>query len=70
MTDAAVEICHINIGPKQQARRRVIGIAGLALAVFLGGALVALRVPVAWRLLCLPLLFLGASGLLQARAKT
>jgi hypothetical protein len=60
----------INIGAAEQRKRRVVGIVALAAAVAL---LVWLDLSHAgrwWRLGAFPLLWVGALGFLQARART
>lgn len=58
-----------NIGPAEIQRRRRLGYAGLAAAVLLGAALLALDAP-AWSRLAVVLpLAAGLSGLIQARQR-
>jgi hypothetical protein len=59
-----------NIGPTEQRKRAVVGVAGLVMAI---AVLVGLRVWgvfALWRLLTFPFFFVATIGLLQAREKT
>ena len=70
MSQAAVEVCHSNIGPRQRARRRNLGYAGWLLGALIGGTLMALGTPVAYRLFAVLPLLVGSYGYFQAREKT
>jgi len=60
----------VNIGPREQRKRLVMGVVMLALGAGSAVALVAAGAPVSWRLgLFLPFWVAGL-GVFQARAKT
>ena len=67
---AAVELCRVNIGPGQRARRLWFGIAGFAAAAVLAVTLLAMHAPRLARLTVAAPLLLGAFGYFQAREKT
>ena len=62
--------CIPNIGPREQRRRLVVGIAMCAVAIIVAGGLVLAGAPRAWRLFVLFPAWVGSIGLFQAREKT
>lgn len=60
----------INIGPRERAKRRFMGLVGLAAAVGWGFACILQQAPWWGRLPVFVFAWLGALGLLQAREKT
>jgi hypothetical protein len=65
-----LESACVNIGPRERRKRRVMGIAGLALGALLAFALVALSAPRLSRLLVFFPMWIAALGLLQTREQT
>jgi hypothetical protein len=65
-----VESVAINIGPRERRKRRVMGIAGLALGALLAFALVVLGAPRPWRAVIFFPIWIAALGLLQTREQT
>jgi hypothetical protein len=65
-----LESACVNIGPRERRKRRVMGIAGLALGALLAFALVALNAPRLSRLLVFFPIWIAALGLLQTREQT
>lgn len=59
-----------NIGPRERAKRRFMGLVGLAAAVAWGFACILQQTPRSSRLLVFVFAWLGALGLLQAKEKT
>lgn len=64
------DVCIPNIGPAQRRLRARFGIAALLVALAVWLMVPLLGLPLALRLLALPLLFAGFQGLIQAREKT
>ena len=64
------EICFVNIGPKGRRKRAIGGIAAFVAAGLLAVWLIMSGMPRGARLLVFVPAFLGAMGVLQARAKT
>lgn len=60
----------INIGPSGTRRRRLMGVMMLVLGLAAAGFLFVVGVNPLWRLALLPVFWMAAFGLLQARAKT
>lgn len=71
MSDAAaVEVCLVNIGPRERAKRLKFGVMALAVGLLATAALVATGAGRGWRgLLFLPF-FAAGLGYFQARRKT
>jgi hypothetical protein len=65
-----VESPLFNIGPREQRKRRVMGIAALGAAALLALALVTVEAPRLFRLLLFFPVWMAALGLFQAREKT
>jgi hypothetical protein len=59
-----------NIGPRGQRQRRRFGLVALVLALVVIAGTGAVGISPLWRLGAFPLLWFGAIGLLQARART
>jgi len=59
-----------NIGPRGQRHRLRLGLVALGAAVLLGGMLLTLGAPHAWRVALFVPLWIGALGVFQARDKT
>lgn len=70
MTDVPATQHVSNIGEREIAKRRWIGIASVAMCLLLEIVFVINDSPRWWRLAFLPLLYLGISGILQAHEKT
>lgn len=66
----AGETCIANIGSAGRRKRMTFGVIALALAVGVAATLVVLDVERLWRVSVGVLLFLGGTGVFQARAKT
>jgi hypothetical protein len=67
---STVEVCAVNIGPAERAKRMRFGLVALALSVGLAALLIGLKAPrLARSGLFLPLLVAGI-GVFQAREKT
>ena len=62
--------CVPNLGPREQRKRLVFGIAVLGASVVIAPVLLLARVSLAWRLLLFVPFYLGALGVFQARDKT
>lgn len=62
--------CIPNIGPREQRRRLVTGIAMFAIAVIVAGGLMLAGAPRAWRLFVLFPAWVGSIGAFQAKEKT
>ncbi|OLE53318.1 MAG: hypothetical protein AUG51_13660 [Acidobacteria bacterium 13_1_20CM_3_53_8] len=60
----------INIGPREQRKRRIMGFAALAAGVLLAFALIALYAPRWSRIILFFPIWIAALGLFQAREKT
>jgi hypothetical protein len=60
----------INIGPRERAKRRVMGIVALTVGVSLAFLLVTLGAPRPFRLVVFFPVWIAGLGLLQAREKT
>jgi hypothetical protein len=60
----------INIGPREQRKRRLLGIVALTIGVGLAFLLVVINAPRLLRLIIFPLIWMAGLGLLQAREKT
>jgi hypothetical protein len=63
-------VCIPNIGPRQQRRRLIGGIALLVVATAVGVSLIWLNAPRPWRLLVFLPSWAGALGVFQVTAKT
>jgi len=64
------EICIPNIGMKNRQQRRNFGILLLAVGAVIGVVMLLFSVPWWWRLLLFFPLYMGMSGIFQAREKT
>ena len=60
----------VNIGPKERAKRRIVGIAGIVAAIGLGYWMVQADLPRIARLAVMIPLGIGILGFLQAAAGT
>jgi hypothetical protein len=60
----------INIGPREQSKRRVMGIVALTVGVSLAFLLVVLQAPRLARLVVFFPVWIAGLGLLQSREKT
>jgi hypothetical protein len=60
----------INIGPREQRKRRLMGVVALSVGVGLAFVLVVYGAPRAFRLIIFFPIWLAGLGLLQAREKT
>lgn len=62
--------CVPNLGPREQRKRLVFGVAALGASVLVAAMLVLTHVALTWRLLLFVTFFFGALGVFQARDKT
>jgi fatty acid desaturase len=70
VSEAQGEVCIANISPRERRRRLVSGIVPLVIALVVLAVLMAFGVSRWWRLLLLPLFWVGATGFFQWRDKT
>jgi len=67
---SAANVEAINIGPRERAKRRVLGIVALTVGVSLAFVLVVLGAPRLLRLVVFFPVWIAGLGLLQSREKT
>lgn len=60
----------INIGPREQRKRRLMGVVALSVGVAVAFVLVVYGAPRLLRLVVFPLIWIAGLGLMQAREKT
>lgn len=68
--EEVAEVCRINIGPRERAKRMRFGVISLALGVGIAAALIVLGVPRMWRLALFAPFAIAGIGVFQAREKT
>jgi hypothetical protein len=68
--DAATQVCFTNIGPREQRRRLVFGVAAYAIGFALAALLIWTGVAPLWRVLLFLPFAAGGIGYFQARDKT